>query len=292
MRVRLDMLADRAHVDTLRAFRGLNPAEFAAAWDAIALSVGGIYVATQVSALEVAGQYLSAVAETFVPVEAAPFVGTVGTTPLADWLDITPRAFTAKVAGGMTPVEAAVAQANYLAASTSAEAHVVGRDAVATTATSSPRFTSFARVPEPGACDFCRMLASRGAVYSEATATRRKNGMPYHTRRPDGSGGNCRCTARAMPVGTGEVAWDGRGAPTGKPAGRPRKTATPRPARPATAQQVAETKANYSPGAKTPERAAVVQRELAIYRENLAAGRATDWASRRVAALEAEAASL
>lgn len=58
--------------------------------------------------------------------------------------------------------------------------------------------TGYARFPEPGACDFCLMLASRGAVYSagtvvggRATAERRKHGVgigdvaKYHD--------NCRC---------------------------------------------------------------------------------------------------
>lgn len=58
--------------------------------------------------------------------------------------------------------------------------------------------TAYARLPEPGACDFCLMLASRGAVYSAdsvvgglATRERRRHGVSigeiakYHD--------NCRC---------------------------------------------------------------------------------------------------
>lgn len=44
----------------------------------------------------------------------------------------------------------------------------------------------FARVPEPGACNWCLMLASRGAVYSHDTA-----GMTQATRYHD----HCRCVA-------------------------------------------------------------------------------------------------
>jgi hypothetical protein len=62
---------------------------------------------------------------------------------------------------------------------------------------------AYARVPEPGACDFCLMLASRGFVYSsERAATvvigtrgasqKRKIGEEFH--------GHCRCNI--MPV------WD------------------------------------------------------------------------------------
>lgn len=42
--------------------------------------------------------------------------------------------------------------------------------------------TGFARVPEPGACDFCLMLASRGAAYTRESVGRSKK---FHD--------NCRC---------------------------------------------------------------------------------------------------
>ena len=45
--------------------------------------------------------------------------------------------------------------------------------------------TLYARVPEPGACSFCLMLASRGAVYSKDTVF--KEMKQYHD--------NCRCLA-------------------------------------------------------------------------------------------------
>jgi len=48
---------------------------------------------------------------------------------------------------------------------------------------------AYARIPEPGACKFCLMLASRGFVYSKSTAGSTKK---FH--------GHCRCNA--MPV------WD------------------------------------------------------------------------------------
>lgn len=47
----------------------------------------------------------------------------------------------------------------------------------------------WARVTEPGACSFCRLLATRGAVYkTEASADFRA-----HVMKPNGSGGTCRC---------------------------------------------------------------------------------------------------
>lgn len=62
-----------------------------------------------------------------------------------------------------------------------------GRDTVMSAAHSDK--AAYARVPEPGACKFCLMLASRGFVYSKSTVGDSKK---FH--------GKCRCNA--MPV------WD------------------------------------------------------------------------------------
>jgi hypothetical protein len=52
----------------------------------------------------------------------------------------------------------------------------------------------WARITEPGACSFCRLLATRGAVYrSEETANFRA-----HVMKADGSGGTCRCHAEPV----------------------------------------------------------------------------------------------
>lgn len=50
--------------------------------------------------------------------------------------------------------------------------------------------TRYARVPKVGACAFCLMLASRGAVYYEDTVTRTKNGERYHD--------HCHCEGREI----------------------------------------------------------------------------------------------
>lgn len=59
-----------------------------------------------------------------------------------------------------------------------------------------PQAKGWARVVRPGACYFCRMLATRGARYrSEESANFRA-----HTRY-DGKGGVCRCTVEPLWVG-------------------------------------------------------------------------------------------
>lgn len=47
----------------------------------------------------------------------------------------------------------------------------------------------WARVTEPGACSFCRLLATRGAIYKTETS----GDFRAHHKQSDGSGGTCRC---------------------------------------------------------------------------------------------------
>lgn len=53
-----------------------------------------------------------------------------------------------------------------------------------------PQATGWQRQTRIGACGFCEMLASRGAVYSEETAD-----FAAHGVKANGSGGECQCTA-------------------------------------------------------------------------------------------------
>lgn len=50
--------------------------------------------------------------------------------------------------------------------------------------------TRFARIPRAGACAFCLMLASRGAVYSRDTVTQARQKDRYHD--------NCKCSAQEV----------------------------------------------------------------------------------------------
>ena len=48
---------------------------------------------------------------------------------------------------------------------------------------------AWARITEPGACSFCRLLATRGAVYKSEES----GDFRAHVKQPNGSGGTCRC---------------------------------------------------------------------------------------------------
>ncbi|WP_310962142.1 VG15 protein [Nocardioides terrisoli] len=63
------------------------------------------------------------------------------------------------------------------------------RQAVMSAAEADREAKGWARVTEPGACSFCRLLATRGAVYG----TKVSADFRAHTKQPNGSGGTCRC---------------------------------------------------------------------------------------------------
>jgi hypothetical protein len=139
-----------------------------------------------------------------VPYEAVKFTRTGLDTGAL--LARTPGLIEAKIAAGTAP-EVAVQQGVNLARSlVASEAFRVNRCTVEEATATDPRFIGWVRVAEGDACDFCEMLASRGAVYtSDSTAV--GDGLGYHN--------NCRCyaeevvdrsVARAI-ARDGEAAW-------------------------------------------------------------------------------------
>lgn len=92
-------------------------------------------------------------------------------------------------AGAKFP-EAMTASSNIVRAVGASEPHRIGRDGTLDAALIDSRFTRYRRVPEARACQFCLMLASRGAVY--LTETTAGAGRKFHS--------NCRCRVEAVAV--------------------------------------------------------------------------------------------
>lgn len=246
-------------------------------WAGTIEELAASFLDAQLESIDAAVEYLASLVLGPVAVNPAPFLGQLGTQALQEFLDVTPDAVNARVAGGMDPDEALERSTTMLVDRVAIEPHIVGRDVVATIANNDPRFVGYARVANPGACDWCKMLAGRGAVYTENTATKTRDGQPYHRPQPrlrkDGStymaGGVCQCTMMALPKG-GKV--------------EPAPDDVPRAKKTSVAQA-------YRKGATTPQRAASVARQLEVLRAQKAAGQATDWTSARIAELEAEQAA-
>ncbi len=250
--LRVGWVGDDAERGVLASFRGVHPADFVAAWaDRLAEHVAGAFLSSQVEAIAVAAENLTDLAGSAVTPDPVPLVGRVGSNQLGAFLDITPRGFIGRIAGGMSPMESLVSTADFLASSASTEVHAVAREATLDTASVDGRFEGWARVAEPGACDFCRMLASRGAVYeSKDTASKRRDGLRYHK--------HCHCAVRALPRATGSSVPVAKSDPRG-----------------------------YRVGAKTPERARFVAHQIKVLRKVIASG-GTAWDRTKLAELEAE----
>lgn len=60
-----------------------------------------------------------------------------------------------------------------------------GRDTITQSAVADPKSRGWARNVRPGACDFCRLLSGRGAVYSEATVKFKAHGDCHCVPAPD-----------------------------------------------------------------------------------------------------------
>ena len=188
------------------AFRGADWRRFAESWPDLSPAVREAILDGQRAAIAATSAYLTAVLDGS-PVSArAGAVGKIGAKDIDDWLAVTPRAHAARLAAGMSQSEAAVSTSGYVSGVAESEPFRVARESTAETTIKDARFDGWARVAEPGACDFCRMLATRGAVYtSEESASRTFGGLKYHTR--------CKCRVVAKPAGTGDTQWDGKGAP-------------------------------------------------------------------------------
>ena len=144
------------------------------------------------------------------PMVRSAFVGTTSAgTPVMDVLRSTQRIVGVRMLTGQTFAESFMSSATWLTGTISAEAHRTARDGtIDLAANPASPLTRYRRIAEPGACAFCRALATRGAVYRSAeTASGAASGKRYHQR--------CRCRVEAVvdkaaqtaTVKAGESVW-------------------------------------------------------------------------------------
>lgn len=129
------------------------------------------------------------VSPVFVPPQAVALAPN-GLDP-ADFLRRTPFVVDARIGAGMGPEEAVTMAARWTTGLLDAEPFRVQRAVVEEAVATDARYRGWVRVAEPGACAFCRMLSSRGAVYrTDGSALVTRNGQRYHAR--------CRCYAQEV----------------------------------------------------------------------------------------------
>lgn len=194
--------AYEARLDLLRARYGAAAEGALAAflshrsWEQLTDDLTATWSAAQVAGaqagdLYVAGAVLTATGSLPPTPEPIPVGVTSAGTPVAAVIDATPRIVAARMRAGSTAGEAYEASASYLAGHIRGEAHRLARVTVLDSVRRRGGPVAWMRVAEPGACRFCRMLATRGPVYRSAeTALTTSQGQRYHA--------NCRC--RIVPV--------------------------------------------------------------------------------------------
>jgi hypothetical protein len=211
--------AYEARLDLLRARAGTAAQGALAAflthrsWDTLTADLAAVWAAAQVAGaqagdLYVAGAVLAATGS-LPPNPVPPAVGvTSAGTSVESVIDATPRIIEARMRAGATIADAYGASASYLAGHVTGEPHRLARVTVLDSVRRPGGPVAWMRVAEPGACRFCRMLATRGPVYrSQETAGQTSRGLRYHA--------NCRCrivpvssaTERGNLVRAGQAEW-------------------------------------------------------------------------------------
>lgn len=186
----LSGLRAQAAVDLLFD-RFTSPEDWAERWGQLGPAVlGQIRRRVIAEAMALSGEYLAGYGQV-VPDDYRPTPGRA-----RSWESLASRAVPqarARMASqGMSLAEALGVERRFWQGLATGEPHRVARQSVADTA------TRWARIPEAGACDFCEMLATRGAAYytggggDPATrgALRSEDPLQYHDR--------CRCVAQPV----------------------------------------------------------------------------------------------
>ena len=186
----LDLARALCLARTSAALNRVDPQDVAGTWPMASAAVLASLTASQDTAATLVADDM-----------AAQLARVVGFDPGMDWtpvaktavrppadlaadLAVTPKATAARRAAGMTPEDALAPSLAHVRGLAGSLAHETARQATAAVTSSSPAWEGWRWVPEAGACPWCRMQASRGAVFTEATA------VHSHT--------SCKCEPKAV----------------------------------------------------------------------------------------------
>ncbi len=173
-------------VDTLT--RAVTALDDTVGWDRLTMLGTRATIEAQTTAVTAVTEYLTGILDAAgvpsfgITVPIQPGVLPSG-RPVYGMFSVTRDVVRHRVGAGMEFVEAQDRSANFLVGKAASEPHRIGRDGPLATGLQDPRFDRFQRIAEPGACQFCKMLATRGAVY--LTAETAGQGRRFHSM--------CRC---------------------------------------------------------------------------------------------------
>lgn len=164
------------------AFAAYAKADPAAGWSDFIAAVYVAVLGTQLESVSAVDDYLASISGATAPLVIGGHVGfTRDGRDVFGLVAVTGDVVKARIAGGESRIDALAASQSYLTGFAVSEPARLGRDLVLDTVEHDRRFEAYQRVAEPGACRFCRMLATRGPVYrSRASAAQTSDGKRYH----------------------------------------------------------------------------------------------------------------
>lgn len=193
----INVIADDVARQVTAVARSADVADIDAWWSRSGPGVQRTVTRASAATATLASRFLVAEAlENGVP-GLVPSVAVADPVRIAESLRITgPVAFKTNMARTGNPDLARRAMTSRLAGSATRLTLAGSRETIADTAEASPAIARYRRVAQSGACDFCEMLAGRGAVYTAESAGRvvgragrprgnRRIGQSYHDQ--------CRC---------------------------------------------------------------------------------------------------
>lgn len=280
--VELERIRSLALRRTFVVLSTVDPARLREAWPAASTALVAVVAGTQDAARDEVTRHLeqSMAQATGVQLDwglTGLVTGAVSIPRLAARMAVTPRLVAERVAAGATPAEALATSATWVTQVAGSVAHETARQGTAVAAQALPVFSGWRWDPEAGACPWCRMQASRGAVFTADTVRH--------------SHSHCRCDAVEV-VDRAEAArirqdgrdeWARMQAAGDVPGGR-RHRGLPKPGTSPSRTQT---------GAQTPERLASVRAQIASYERRPAGGAAARaWQEETLTRLRLEEAGL
>lgn len=270
----LQIATTQAALELRRAFRDMSARNFEQTFPESFDSIVTAITRGQRAAIETSTWYLEEAVRTTTgrPIMLADAVEQAGVTARGSsvpaYVRRTPDVIAARVAAGLEPAEALAMSQRQLMSLAQTEPYRLMRQVTARVSSTNGNFAGWRRVPEPGACPFCRMLATRGAAYlSQSSAQATDKRLAYHNR--------CKCTAvpvvasKVRAVNTaGAAEWATMPRPTvtnsgTRSTGRARGRRAGGPAGPLT-------NPNTMPGARTAERLDSVKLQIGQIEARLA----------------------
>lgn len=161
--------------ELLRIWPSLDVTRLDATFPGWALAIGAVIRQNRAAAIALAVRYVRdahAAAGVPTPASVVPADPMPNPEQLATSLHITSVLAVKSAVGRGEPLEAAARKAYVLSAGAVLR-HVLdaGRETVQASVVRDPAGIGWRRITSVGACSFCRMLAGRGKVYREATAS-------------------------------------------------------------------------------------------------------------------------